>query len=146
MTRPAIPLRARTLPPGYRIIVGQGEANAETARAFWATPTSLETVTRAMANSLCAVVTFQSRQVGIARIVTDHATIAMLADIFVAEEHRHRGLAGAMIAALQDQTDLLDVRWLMFDSDGYGMPDGLGWTPIDRADRVLVPRSQARKR
>ena len=50
-------------------------------------------VDRSIENSLPFGIYHGSEQVGFARIVTDYATFAWVADVFVLPEHRGRGLS-----------------------------------------------------
>ena len=132
------------LPPGYRLAIGEAEADAEAAHAFlarsyWSPDIPLETVRKAIRHSLCASVHHRSAQVGMARLVTDRATFAYLADVYVLEPHRGHGLAQAMVAALQALPDLAGLRrWLLFTRDAHQIYAGLGWTPLDRPERVML--------
>ena len=61
--------------------------------AYWATGRSREVVERSIENSLSFGIYKGTEQVGFARIVTDYATFAWVADVFVLAEHRGRGLS-----------------------------------------------------
>src|SRR5882724_2590739 len=65
--------------------------------AYWASGRTLAVVERSIENSLCfglyRIVADEPAQVGFARVVTDYATFGWLADVFVFEEHRGKGLA-----------------------------------------------------
>ena len=85
------------LPPGYELSDEQARidaaaAHAYLARSYWSPGIPLATVEKAIVNSLCVAVFCQGEQVGLARVVTDRATFAYLADVYVLEEHRGRGL------------------------------------------------------
>ena len=60
----------------------------------------LKTVERSIMNSLRFGVYFQQRQIGFARIITDKATFAYLADVFFIEEHRGQGLAKWLVSII----------------------------------------------
>ena len=60
--------------------------------SYWAKGIPLETVTRSIENSLCfGIYEGAGRQVGFARVVSDRATFAYLADVFIMEDHRGKG-------------------------------------------------------
>lgn len=104
-------------------------------QSYWAENISSATVERAITGSLC-VGTFApgGDQVGFARVVTDRATFAYLADVYVLEAHRGHGLAARMVTALHDHPDLQGLRrWMLATSDAHGLYAALGWTPIDDA-------------
>src|SRR5262245_46762595 len=61
-------------------------------RSYWAAGEPREVVERAHANSVVFGLYGDAGQVGFARVVTDRATFAILADVFVLERARGRGL------------------------------------------------------
>ena len=58
------------------------------SQSYWSPGVPLKVVKKAMKGSLCFVVYFRNRQIGYARMVTDKATFAYLADVFIDENHR----------------------------------------------------------
>ena len=65
-------------------------------------------------------------------VVTDRATFAYLADVYVLEAHRGHGLAARMVTALHDHPDLQGLRrWMLATSDAHGLYAALGWTAIE---------------
>lgn len=81
------------------------------ARELWDTVgISREAVERAIAASLCFGVYEGDRQVGFARVITDRATFAFLADDFVVESHRGRGLATWLMRCILAHPDLQGLR------------------------------------
>lgn len=63
------------------------------SNSYWAAGIPLDTVKRAIAGSLCFGVYQAPEQIGFARIITDSATFAYLADVFILEAYRGRGLS-----------------------------------------------------
>ena len=61
-------------------------------RSHWAEGIPRETVTRAIEHSLCFGVYNGAEQVGFARVISDYATYAYVADVFILEPYRERGL------------------------------------------------------
>ena len=61
--------------------------------SYWAQNIPIEIVKRSIENSLCFGVYFNNEQIGFARVISDHATFAYLADVFILEEHRGKGLS-----------------------------------------------------
>ena len=71
-------------------------------------------------------------------MVTDRATFAYLADVYVLEEHRGRGLARAMVAQLQAHPELQGLRrWLLFTADAHALYEPLGWQPLAHPERGM---------
>ena len=131
------------LPPGYELVADSERidavaAHAYLARSYWSPNIPLATVTKALANSLCVAVRHGGEQVGLARVVTDWATFAYLADVYVLEEHRGHGLAKAMVAWLQQHPELQGLRrWLLMTVDAHPLYEKLGWTPLAHPERGM---------
>lgn len=107
--------------------------------SYWSPGISRETVSRAVAGSLCVgAFDAENMQIGFARLVTDRATFAYLADVFVAEGVRGAGIGRAMVKALMEHPDTQGLRrWLLATLDAHGVYQRLGWTPIAHPERFL---------
>ena len=130
-----------TLSAGYELTFDRIDAVAAHAyltRSYWSTGIPLATVERALANSLAVAVWHEGTQLGLARVVTDRATFAYLADVYVLEEHRGRGLSKAMVQALHDHADLQGLRrWSLFTLDAQSLYASLGWQPLAHPERAM---------
>ena len=82
------------------------------SRAYWSPDVPRHVVEKAVEHSVCVGAFRGEDQVGFARAVTDYATFAYLADVFVLEEHRGRGIAKAMVQSLLQHPDLQGLRTL----------------------------------
>jgi GNAT superfamily N-acetyltransferase len=128
------------LPEGYELTesIDSVAAHAYLARSYWSPGIPFATVERAIANSLCVAVPHRGQQVGLARVVTDRATFAYLADVYVLEDHRGRGLAKAMVEWLQDHQELQGLRrWLLMTADMQPLYAKLGWRPLAHPERAM---------
>jgi GNAT superfamily N-acetyltransferase len=131
------------LPEGYELVsdparIDARAAHAYLARSYWSPNIPFETLDRAIRNSLCVAVCHGGEQIGMARVVTDRATFAYLADVYVLEEHRGRGLAQAMVAWLQAHPELQGLRrWFLMTLDAHGVYEKLGWKPLAHPERAM---------
>jgi GNAT superfamily N-acetyltransferase len=108
------------------------------AGTYWARNIPRDTVARAIAGSHVVGAYSEAGQIGFTRVVTDHATFAYLADVFVVPERRGEGIASAMVRFLQDHAELQGLRrWLLITRDAQPVYAGLGWTPITEAARFM---------
>lgn len=90
--------------------------------SYWSPGIPREVVERAAANSLCFGVYRDSEQVGYCRIISDYATFAYLADVFILSEHRGQGLSKWMLATVKSHPSLHAVRhWVLFTADAHGL-------------------------
>src|SRR5262249_59009275 len=79
-------------------------------RSYWAAGRPLEVVRRSLANSVCFGLYERTRQVGLARVVTDRATFAWLCDVFVLEQYRGRGLSKWLVECVLAHPDSPGLR------------------------------------
>lgn len=115
--------------------------HAYLTRSYWAEGIPLEVVERSIAGSLCVGAFAGPDQVGFARVVTDRATFAYLADVYVLEAHRGQGLAKRMVKHLQAHPELQGLRnWMLITRDAQGLYAALGWTPIMEPARFMQRR------
>ena len=129
------------LPPRYELVedIDVAAAHAYLARSYWSPNIPYATVEGAIANSLCIAVRFEGEQMAFARVVTDFATMAYLADVYVLEAHRGQGLSKAMLAHLHTRPDLQGLRrWLLFTRDAHALYAQFGWTPLPNPERAML--------
>ena len=89
-----------------------------------------DVVERAIRHSLCFGIYQRDAQVGFARMITDHATYAYLADVFVVEAHRGRGLSKWMMECVLAHPDLQGLRRLTLATrDAHGLYARFGFAP-----------------
>jgi GNAT superfamily N-acetyltransferase len=106
--------------------------------SYWSPGIPRETVARAIAGSLCVGAYRAGRQLGFARVVTDRATFAYLADVFVLDEARGQGIGRAMVRALMEHHELQGLRrWFLATLDAHGVYEALGWQPVAHPERLL---------
>jgi GNAT superfamily N-acetyltransferase len=107
-------------------------------QAYWCEGIPRETLERAIQNSLCFGVYADGRQVGFARIISDRATFAYLADVFVVETHRGRGLSKWMMKVIMAHPDLQGLRrWSLGTLDAHGLYSQYGFAPPRFPDRLM---------
>lgn len=99
--------------------------------SYWAKGIPLETVKRSINNSLCFGIYHNEAQVGFARLVTDKATFAYLADVFIVDAHRGLGLSKWLVEVIHAHPDVQGLRrWMLGTRDAHGLYAQFGWTKI----------------
>jgi GNAT superfamily N-acetyltransferase len=133
-----------SLPTGYSLATGFERMDFEAvhaclARSYWSPGVSRALVERAAANSMCFGLFHESDgQVAYARVLSDKTTFAYLADVFVLESHRGKGLSKALVQAIQADPDLQGLRrFLLATRDAHGLYAQFGFTPIAAPDRLM---------
>jgi N-acetylglutamate synthase-like GNAT family acetyltransferase len=106
--------------------------------SYWSRGIPRSTVERAIENSLCFGVYHGAAQVGFARVVTDRSTFALLADVFVLEVHRGKGLSKALMRRVVEHEDLQGLRrFLLLTSDAHGLYSQFGFKEIGSPARFM---------
>jgi len=108
------------------------------ATSYWSPGIPRRVVERAIANSLCFGAYVDRKQVAFARMVTDKATFAYLADVFVLPEHRGKGVSRLMMDAIVRHPDLQGLRrMLLATRDAHGLYSKYGFKPLAAPDRLM---------
>jgi len=106
--------------------------------SYWSPGVRIEIVERAIANSLCFGLFHGKDQVGFARVITDKSTFAYLADVYVLESHRGRGLSKWLLDMIQGHEDLQDLRRFMLTTrDAHGLYAQFGFTALANPSRMM---------
>lgn len=101
------------------------------ARSYWAEGIPRQTVMRSIDNSLCFGVYDNARQIGFARVISDFATYAYVADVFILEPYRERGLGKELMASIMAHPDLQGLRrWSLGTRDAHGLYAQFGFKPV----------------
>jgi GNAT superfamily N-acetyltransferase len=106
--------------------------------SYWARGIPGELVDRSIENSLCFGLYDADRQVGFARVISDYATFGYLADVFVVESHRGRGLATWFMETVMSHPDLEGIRrWMLVTRDAHGLYRKVGFTALSHPERIM---------
>lgn len=107
-------------------------------RSYWAKGRELDVINRGIDNSLSFGIYNDEQQVGFARVVTDYATFAWLADVFVLEEYRGRGLGKWLIEVILAHPQLQGFRrWALSTKDAHDLYRGFGFNELARPERWM---------
>ena len=107
--------------------------------SYWAEGRSREIVERSIRNSLCFAAYSGGRQVAFARVITDRAVFAYLADVFVVPEFRRRGVSKALLRAVLAHPDLQTLRTFSLGTrDAHSLYAQFGFEPIREPERLMA--------
>jgi GNAT superfamily N-acetyltransferase len=107
-------------------------------KSYWAKGRSLETVRRSIENSLSFGVYEGSEQIGFARVVTDYATFAWIADVFIIEKCRGQGTGKWLIDVIVSHRDLQGFRrWVLATRDAHDLYRRVGFRDLHRPERWM---------
>jgi GNAT superfamily N-acetyltransferase len=126
----------RSLPPGYELDDDRSRVDVDAVHRFltevyWAKGRSREVVAALVAGAARIVGLYHGgEQIGFARVVSDGQVFAYLADVYVLEEHRGRGLGRALVEAAVEGSDLRRCRWLLHTSDAHTLYERFGFESL----------------
>lgn len=108
------------------------------AGSYWAKGIPQEVVDRSIEGSLCFGLYRGQKQLGFARVITDYATFAYLADVFVVETSRGEGLGVWLMEVIMGHPSLQNLRrWMLVTRDAHGLYEKFGWRPLDHPERIM---------
>ena len=108
------------------------------SNAYWSTGVPMAIVRKAVANSVAFGVFLGDQQVGFARVVTDKATFAYLADVFIMEAHRGKGLSKRLLREIERHEDLQGLRrFLLATRDAHGLYAQFGFKALANPSRMM---------
>jgi N-acetylglutamate synthase-like GNAT family acetyltransferase len=128
---------------GYLVSTDPGRLDLDVIHGFlresyWARGVPRAVVERSLRGSLCFGLFEWERQVGFARVITDGATFAYLADVFVLPSHRGRGLARWLMECVLAHPDLQGLRrFLLFTRDAHWLYARFGFEPLSNPDMAM---------
>lgn len=106
--------------------------------SYWGKGRAREVVARSIDHSLPFGIYQGDAQVGFARIVTDYATFAWVADVFILPEHRGHGLAKWLMEIILAHPHLQGFRrWVLSTKDAHGVYERFGFMPLKRPERWM---------
>jgi GNAT superfamily N-acetyltransferase len=106
--------------------------------SYWSPNIPRELVEKAIEHSICFSVFFKETQIGFARVITDQATFAYVADVFIVEPHRGRGLSKWLMQTILDNEALQGFRsWMLATKDAHGLYEQFGFKLTNDTTRIM---------
>ncbi len=106
--------------------------------SYWAQNMPLDIVKKSIEGSICFGVYLKDKQIGYARVVTDNATFGYLADVFISEAHRGKGLSKQLMQFIMAHPDLQGLRRMMLATkDAQGLYKQFGFTGLAMPERIM---------
>jgi GNAT superfamily N-acetyltransferase len=127
----------------YLICTDPARLDADVIHAFltesyWAAGITREVVKQSIRHSLSFGLYKGERQIGFARVITDYATFAYLADVFVLTEFRGEGLGKWLIEVVVSHPELSGLRrWMLATRDAHGLYGKSGFTELEQPKRWM---------
>ena len=106
--------------------------------SYWAAGVAREVVERSIEHSMVFGLYREQKQIGFARVVSDRATFAWLADVFVAEGERSRGLSKWLMECVMEHADLQRLRrWMLATRDAHELYRRYGFSELAEPARFM---------
>ena len=110
-------------------------------KSYWAKGVPKEVVEQSIRNSL-AIGIYDSAnytvQVGFARVISDFATFAYLADVFVDEKYRGKTLSKKLMEFIFSLNELKGLRrFILATADAHSLYARYGFKPLKAPDRFM---------
>ena len=106
--------------------------------SYWAKNIPLEILKRSIENSICFGVYIEKEQIGFCRVITDKATFAYLADVFIVEEHKGKGYSKQLMKEVMAHHELQGLRkFLLGTVDAHGLYKKYGFKELAMPERMM---------
>jgi GNAT superfamily N-acetyltransferase len=110
-------------------------------QSYWAQGRAFEIVRRSIEHSLPFGLYKGTRQVGFARVVTDYATFAWLADVFVLDAERGQGLGKWLVSVVLSHPQLQGFRrWILGTRDAHELYRQFGFEVVSQPEFFMEKR------
>ncbi len=107
--------------------------------SYWAKDRPLEVVEKSIRNSLCFGVYHNDRQVAFARLITDRAVFAFLADVFVVPDLRGCGISTLLIKEVLKHPHIVNLSITMLGTrDAHGLYEKFGFKRLNDPERIMA--------
>ncbi len=113
------------------------------SHSYWGGNLTEDALRISIEGSICAGVYHAGQQVGFARVITDGARFAYLADVFILAEHRGKGLSKFLMQFLLQIEGLQNAKWMLATADAHGLYSQYGFTPLPEPEKYMVRMPEA---
>ena len=127
----------------YRISTNKDEMDIKSIHSYltscyWSRGVSENIIQLAIDNSLCFGVFQQKEQVGFARLITDYATFAYLADVYILEKHKGKGLSKWMLKEIMEYPQLQGLRRIVLATrDAHSLYEKFGFKELSSPETFM---------
>ena len=135
----------RELPGGYELDDDRDRVDIDAVhdflanRSYWAKGRPREVVERLVREATRVVGLYLGdRQVGFSRALSDGVIFAYLADVYVLDEHRGRGLGAELVRESIEGSPFSQIRWVLGTADAQSFYERFGFGPT--SDLMERPR------
>lgn len=95
--------------------------------SYWAQNRDIETIKKTIENSVCFSVFKDDKQIGFARVVTDHIVFAWIADVIINEDYRKQGIGKCLIQTIEEHPLIPSSTQVLKTKDAHGLYEKYGF-------------------
>ena len=111
------------------------------ANSYWAKNIPRDVLEKSINNCVNYGVYTDNALIGYARVLTDFSTVAYLADVFIIEEYRGKGLAKWLMECILAHPELQHIRtWMLKTHDAHGLYEKYGFSAPEKPDTIMEKR------
>ena len=107
-------------------------------QSYWAKTRTAKQMSTAIKNSLCFGLFHRKKQVGFARVVTDYAVFAYLADVYILPDRQGASLGKWLMQVILSHPELQNItRWILATRDAHRLYEKYGFQRLNHAERWM---------
>ncbi|MFY9574361.1 MAG: GNAT family N-acetyltransferase, partial [Blastocatellia bacterium] len=108
------------------------------SKSYWAAGRSIETIRRSIEHSMPFGVYAGDQQIGFARVITDYATFAWIADVFILDKYQGLGLGKWLMEVIIGHPELQGFRrWVLATKDAHELYRRFGFAELKLPERWM---------
>ena len=108
------------------------------SQSYWAKDIPISIVQKSIDHSMCFGVYKNDLQIGFARVITDQATFAYLADVYIIEEEQGKGYSKQLMHFIMNHQELQGLRRFMLATrDAHGLYEAFGFATVAIPERIM---------
>lgn len=106
--------------------------------SYWGRNRTVDQIKRSLDHSLCFGVYEGEEMIAFARVISDYAVFAYLADVFVDKQYRGRGHAKLLMNTIMEYPDLQTIyRWMLGTMDAHELYRPFGFQEVKEPKRWM---------
>ncbi len=110
--------------------------------SYWSKGITIDKVKNTIDGSLCFGVYDGKKQIGFARVVTDFTLFGYIADVFIIEEYRGRGLSKWLMESILEYPGIKEMRAIMLATkDAHGLYAKYGFKPLEEPQKYMLKKN-----
>jgi N-acetylglutamate synthase-like GNAT family acetyltransferase len=107
-------------------------------KTYWGKTRTVSQMAKAIQHSLCFGVYEGEKQIGFARVITDHCLFAYLADVFIDDKFQDQGLGKWLIETILNAEQLQEVKtWMLLTNDAHGLYEKFGFELYEHPEKIM---------